>query len=881
MMENKLGFRLNAKEDLRKQSKNLYRLVDIQSMTTHQLREICRKERIIDGIVNSLDKQELIRIIMRYRGAALTNFIKEENADGRARLEKALINTQIIDDRKIMGNGWLIVYQGRGVHFYDNAYMKYDERFIDTNALVVSSDRKICAIFNVQRKKNDAERMYLTRKAGLFSQESEQRNYDILFMTRNISDQLFDLYEGNIAAMPVSPRMYRFNLLHFQVKKPIDLPMPLIIDFGYNNTAVAAYLGSRFYDAHGVDENDSTYLKPHQMNEVSFYDNSIGGREEKSVPCCVSLRDLSDEDNPEWVFGYEALNEMLSNYREDGCSIVISMKDWMYDPDVDVEFIDRNGRRRVFLQRYLLGLYFRYLLTEAEDYFKCNVKEIYFTVCTKQKKLYAKFFSELLPKYNITEENILDESTVILYGTIKDLLKKKKLQMREEYKALIIDCGGSMINANSIDFSVENRRMSFSIKMKNTCWDSSMDFSGNLLTYRIMQLLKIYVYNRLVGTSEISVMKNYDNLWQNNGYVSIYRYVDDNGVDKLYSAFKEAYKQAEAYLPTHCISWGESNVIDYYRVRNNYVTLFRAAEYVKHLFYSKYSLHRLRIVDHIAYSEKDAIVGLDRWRFHVYKDGKFASIDSFEDIIIEKADIDMLLNGMVYNVMKDFVGELYDTGELDEYSIIRLTGQASYVDMFRTALSEFVAGIRIQSSTLMKRNVADMSIKCSGLSGAVSYLYDKRYGFADVEESYEYHKIPYNVVAYTHSNQRIVLIEGRKWNVPVRSISRAMDDLTLQLYLVDRNGKERTVFNYFCRLDEFVTKTYKDLAELYGDHIKQDDVDVIVDRETKFFVWAEPDKWGFTVLPICRYKENLWLGREQFFLFENGKWGTEIFMDEY
>lgn len=34
--------------------------VILSLMTTHQLREICRKERIIQGIVNPLDKEELV-----------------------------------------------------------------------------------------------------------------------------------------------------------------------------------------------------------------------------------------------------------------------------------------------------------------------------------------------------------------------------------------------------------------------------------------------------------------------------------------------------------------------------------------------------------------------------------------------------------------------------------------------------------------------------------------------------------------------------------------------------------------------------------------------------------------------------------------------------
>lgn len=871
-MDNKLGYRLSVQGNLREGSKALYRLEDIQSMTTHQLREICRNEKIIEGIVNTLDKNELVRVIMRYRGAAAIKFITKENEEGRLRLEKAVAGAQLMEDNKIMGQGRLIIYKNRGVHFYDNVYMKYDERFIGTNAVVVSSDRKICAIFNVEAKNNDKENMYLTRKAGLFSQECEQRNYEILFMQRNISDQMYDLYEGNVSSISVSPRMYRFKLLHFQVKKPVLLPMPLVIDFGYSNTAVATYLGSRFYEAHGIDETANTYWIPHQMNQVSFYNARFNFKEEKAAPCCVTLRDLSDEDNPEWVFGYDAVNEVSSNYGEEGYSIVGSMKYWLYNPDVDEEFIDRNGRRHVFLRRYILGLYFKYLLTEAEDYFKCEVGEIYFTACTKQKKLFAEFFGELLPKYNITEEKIIDESTSTLYGTIMELLDKKKLQMRQKYKALLIDCGGSMINANSVEFSVENRRMSFNIDINNTFWDSSMDFSGRLLTHRIMQALKVYICGAIFNKLKETAIKKYADFWYNNGFVDVYRYIDDHGVDELYKILEEANKKAEEYLPTHYADWEGRNVTDYYRVRNNYIALFMTAEKIKCLMYSCNVISRIKVVDHAVSSTNERIVGLDRWRLNIFEDGKFLSMGHFDDIIVEKSDINCLLDGMIYNVIKEFVGELYDTGALDEYSIIRLTGQASYPDMFRSALSEFVAGIRIQRSTLMKRDVSDVSEKCGGLFGAIKYIYNKRYGFADIVEKYDCHKIPYDVVGYTHGKQRVVLMEGRQWRGSVRTISRSMEDLTLQLYLLDRYGKERTTFNYFCRLDDFVVKTYAELAEIYGSMIVQDEVDVIVDRETKFFVWADPDRWGITVVPVCRYKENLWLGREQFFFFETGKW---------
>lgn len=48
--------------------KNTYQKRELEEMTTIQLREICTKEKIIKGIMDSLNRYELIETILRYRG---------------------------------------------------------------------------------------------------------------------------------------------------------------------------------------------------------------------------------------------------------------------------------------------------------------------------------------------------------------------------------------------------------------------------------------------------------------------------------------------------------------------------------------------------------------------------------------------------------------------------------------------------------------------------------------------------------------------------------------------------------------------------------------------------------------------------------------------
>ncbi len=54
------GYILNREGIKKEENKNLYRQTSLELMTTHQLREICRQEKIIQGIINPLDKEELV-----------------------------------------------------------------------------------------------------------------------------------------------------------------------------------------------------------------------------------------------------------------------------------------------------------------------------------------------------------------------------------------------------------------------------------------------------------------------------------------------------------------------------------------------------------------------------------------------------------------------------------------------------------------------------------------------------------------------------------------------------------------------------------------------------------------------------------------------------
>ena len=142
-----------------------YSRAELELMTTFQLRDICWRERIINGIQAPMDKDELIRQIMRFRGRKDNLFITEYREEGMERLEELLGTTRInISQQSLRGCAKIVVYQGIAATCSDGLTIGYLPEIVDTNALLVSGNH-ICAVFNLRLFKGNTDQLYLDRKS--------------------------------------------------------------------------------------------------------------------------------------------------------------------------------------------------------------------------------------------------------------------------------------------------------------------------------------------------------------------------------------------------------------------------------------------------------------------------------------------------------------------------------------------------------------------------------------------------------------------------------------------------------------------------------------------------------------------------------------------
>ncbi len=78
---NKYSYKLYANKRYTEKKYMTFTRVELMEMTTFQLRNICSKEKLVTGLINTLTRDQLIQTILRYRGAE-ENLLIKENKDG-------------------------------------------------------------------------------------------------------------------------------------------------------------------------------------------------------------------------------------------------------------------------------------------------------------------------------------------------------------------------------------------------------------------------------------------------------------------------------------------------------------------------------------------------------------------------------------------------------------------------------------------------------------------------------------------------------------------------------------------------------------------------------------------------------------------------------
>lgn len=860
------GYILNREGLQEKPRTQRYRQSELELMTTCQLREVCRKEKIIQGILNPMDKEELIHVIMRYRGTREEMLIQRESGTGREILEQMLAQGRIraVQDRNLHIPSKMIVYKGLAMNENDRVRIPYRGELENTNALLISGEKTLCGIFHLRKAAHDGDHLYVMRSGNIDCKEADLKDYDLYCFGQQDSDLIFSVYSGSGKELPETLAAYRIPLMDVEVRDPIPLKMPLVIDFGSTNTTAGVYLDSHYFES----AKGAPFTEGFEKNSIQY---TLFGDGKKLMPSVVGVVAVK-HGQPQFVFGQAAVDLSNACYVDEGFTIFYDMKRWITDYDREEEITDREGRRTFLARKAIIRAYFEHIIGVTENLFKCRVGQIYASCPVKQKYLFQRLFQEILPEYIMQGEEMIDEGVAVLYNTISDMLEKQSMREDKAYQALIVDCGGGTTDLCACRFRIRDDRVAYHIRIDTAYENGDTDFGGNNLTYRLMQYMKILLAEKLgfpMAVTMQDILRELD--------MDIFRYVDANSTGKLYRTLEDAYYAAEEYIPTRFKEYEARSREEYFKVKNNFYFLFFLAEQVKKHFYERTGILRAGVASEERPDSDILWIQADKWKLSVQRGNGLQVLKEFPEMILNLYELEAILKGDIYGIIRKFMFPLYKEDKLKEFSFLKLTGQSCKIDIFRESLKEFIPGIMIQFKRSSRETAGDTDLKMSCVDGALKFMRDKRLGYAQIELCSNKPVLPYTVSTYTHNGREVELVNGFLRDEETRYVSRNLEDVTLHLELKDTDGKVRYHFCFDCEPERFGEVTYEDIQKVHGTHILQKETDDIINQEIRFFAWKRYRDWGYVIVPVCRREDRLYMGGEQFYPFEHEGWVQNFF----
>ncbi|HIS62121.1 MAG TPA: hypothetical protein IAC14_07730 [Candidatus Scybalomonas excrementigallinarum] len=802
-----------------------YRQSELEKMTTFQLREICREERLVVPNGNFSEREEFIHLLMRFRGRNEYQHITDYEEEGLERIQTALQQTRLslVEDPSIQMPATLFFYPNMEVNEWDQYEVKTTGTpLYEGNILLVDEQWNVDTCFYVKEKE---KKFYLCKGKEVEIKPLETKQYFfIYFPNSKESDGIYEIYHNKQKTMPASLSIIKIPLLQIEVGEVKQANVPLVIDFGSSNTT----MGVCFVDG-----------------SVQIAQSDYG----EMIPSVIAITNIQG-DKKEFAFGYEAIRQKQNHYLEQEIPIFYDIKRWISDVERKEKILLDNGFPYQVERKEMLKAFFHYLLTIATHQFKCQFSTIQFLTPIRQKEKFATVLKELLPEYEV--ECDLDEGMAVLFNSIDTLMKKDVYERGRWYEALLIDCGGGTTDLMAGKFCIDNNRISYDIQLETQYENGDTNFGGNNLTFRLLQLLKVKIVNALQAGNEI---------------------------DEPLIELQQSYERAESIVPTRFKDYENATREQYFFVKNNYYYLFEVAEEIKTSFFQSHIQYELIL--HMDKDKKQEIENkkrktffFDKWRLHIFDGRQFTKIKEPISISFYLYEVEELLRDEIYAIMGKFLEPKFQQGQLRNYDMIKLTGQSCRSRLFTEALKEYVPGRLIQST---KRNEDNKELKLCCLKGALSYFFHHKLGYMKIKQEYDVRTLPYEIMAFTHENKEKVLIHSFDEGETIGCISRFHIGRQLDLYLRDEHKNVLKTYYFTYETSKFSKTTQEEIDAQYAGSVIQEETDIILEGEMKFFVWASKKQWGFYVLPILREGELLYKGEEVFFDFEDDTWEENFF----
>ena len=645
----------------------------------------------------------------------------------------------------------------------------------------------------------------------------------------------------------------------------------LCIDFGTSNTTVGSY-GIKNPDANDpeiVEFLDETGDEP-QMR--------------KMIPTVVYIESFAN-DKIKYLFGYNALKKVIEKDYNPAASVFYEIKRWINNIDEIETVTDEKGRKTTVSHREIIRAYLEHVLNLAEQYFERRFTKLHFTAPVKLKDSFIEEMNKMFSgkgRIVIGAGLSIDEGIAIIYHHISEQMKKELLiektlknkKIPEEYrtrKVFIIDCGGGTTDLASCEYSLESDGYSKNLNIITKFENGDSNFGGNNVTFRILQLLKIKLAQKLQGNDECSVQSLIDD--ENKLLSVIDKNHSKNNPPKddrelVYKKFDAEYEQAEQFVPT---KFGREELIKKKsQLKRNFYYLWQMAEAYKIQFYRA----NMDFVSVDFNKPEDRKIGIpDDNKYYLFvrrtPDGELEKVmNPMSGIEITNNDIHRLLYADIYSLLKNVLYS-YDANdneqELLKYNHYKLSGQSCKITLFNELLKEFIPGKYLRYGDDRADSPDSSELKLACINGGIYYMRDTEYGEIKPRITMETPNLIYDVCKVNVDGN----IENCMLKRDTKKIEPAIDVISseaarVKYIVISQNGRKQNTIDYLIEknLGTPITTTEikidikrrtNDDSGVIGEYVtdKLSDIEFKGDNEKVFALFAVPSKTGYGFYIYC------------------------------
>jgi hypothetical protein len=262
------------------------------------------------------------------------------------------------------------------------------------------------------------------------------------------------------------------------------------------------------------------------------------------------------------------------------------------------------------------------------------------------------------------------------------------------------------------------------------------------------------------------------------------------------------------------------------------------------------------------------IVPLESWNLNILEKGLFKEINVFPTKVFNMNEIHKLIKGDIYEVVRKFLTPYYESGELYEYSVIKLSGQSCKIPLFNEVLKEFVPGKLIDFKVQKNDNPYELKLNC--LNGSIRYLNSTRFGDIKVELINEVPSVPYSITGIKYIGEEVeILRTGKKIDNNIGYILKGSNTMEIKPNLRNIENELKREYIYINTIEDYIEKKADAIIIDFENKINQKDLDSIEEGLSKFFVYTDDKSWGFYVRVVKREDDNLFIGRKKYYSFDN------------